>query len=224
MEKIFDTIIERSSTFDTATYAKCMVCALLCGLVVAFASSFRANTSKSFFASLVILPSIVTTVIIMVNGNIGTGVAVMGAFSLIRFRSVPGKARDIASIFLAMTSGLTCAAGYVAVAVLFTVFSSLIIALMAFLPHKSHRIMDLRITVPETLSFYDAFDDVFEKYTHSHTLIGVKTSNVGSLYKLSYKVQPKDKALLREFIDELRTRNGNLEISLSESVDSSEEL
>lgn len=118
MDALFESIL--SFDFTAKQYFICLGGALLCGLIAAFAASFRSKISKGFFISLIILPLIVHTVITMVNGNVGTGVAVMGAFSLVRFRSVPGKARDIAAIFLAMTAGLACAAGYVAVALIFT--------------------------------------------------------------------------------------------------------
>lgn len=224
LEKIFSTIIPDMGEFDGKTYLLCIACALLCGLITAFSASFRSHTTKSFAISLVLLPAIVTTVIIMVNGNIGTGVAVMGAFSLVRFRSVPGKAKDIAAIFLVMTAGLSCASGYVGIALLFTVIASVALIVLTLIPHKTEKTMELRITVPETLSFYDAFDDIFEKYTRAHTLIQVKTTNMGSLYRLTYRIQPTDRRLCREFIDELRIRNGNLEISLAESAENTEEL
>ncbi len=224
MEKIFSTILPAMGDFDGKLYLICITCALVCGIITALAASYRAHTSKSFTISLVLLPAIVTTVIIMVNGNVGTGVAVMGAFSLVRFRSVPGKAKDIAAIFLTMTAGLSCAAGYVGIAILFTVIASIALVILTILPHKTERVMELRITVPETLSFYDAFDDIFEKYTSSHTLTQIKTTNMGSLYRLTYRITPTDRKLCRELIDELRVRNGNLEIALSEATDSAEEL
>ena len=223
-EKIFDTILPAIGVFDGKRYLICIACALLCGIITAFAASFRSHATKSFVASLVLLPAVVATVIVMVNGNIGTGVAVMGAFSLVRFRSVPGKAKDIVAIFLAMTAGLSCSAGYVGIAILFTIIAGVVLAIMTMLPNKDERAMELRITVPETLSFYDAFDDVLKKYTTSYKLVKIKTTNMGSLYRLTYRIQPTDRKILREFIDELRTRNGNLEISLSETVENLEEL
>ena len=224
VEKIFETILPNLGVFDGWLYIACIATALLCGAITAFAVSFRSRVSKSFVVSLVLLPAIVTTVIIMVNGNIGTGVAVMGAFSLVRFRSVPGKAKDIAAIFLAMTAGLSCAAGYIGIAILFTLIACTVLIVLTLVGAKQEKTMELRITVPETLSFYDAFDEIFEKYTASHTLTKVKTTNMGSLYRLTYRIQPKDKTLCREFIDELRVRNGNLEICLSEETDNFEEL
>lgn len=189
--------------------------ALICGLIIASLTICRERVSKSFFICLLVLPMTVETVILMVNGNVGTGIAVAGAFSLVRFRSAPGRARDIALIFLAMTSGLACAAGYVFIALLFTAIAECIIIIASFIRIRTEREYDLRITVPETLSFNDAFDEVFDSFTLSHSLIRVKTSNMGSLYKLHYKITPKNESQSRELIDKIRERNGNLEVSLS---------
>ena len=176
-----------NGTITTVTYLISAASALLCGLIVAFAASHRAKLTKSFIACLIILPIAVQTVIIMVNGSIGTGIAVAGAFSLVRFRSVPGKAKDIVSIFVAMASGLACAAGYVIIAPLFAILSSIcLIAIMSFRVASEKESL-LVITIPETLNYSGAFDDLFEKYTKSHKLTYVKTSNMGSLYKLTYK-------------------------------------
>ena len=205
-------------------YFIALAVSLVCGALTAFAASFRSYATKSFLVCLILLPMIVTTVIMMVNGNVGTGVAVMGAFSLVRFRSVPGKAKDIAAIFLTMTAGLACAAGYVAIAVVFTLLVCAVMVVLSFIPMGVQKVMDLTITVPETLHFHDAFADVFAKYTSSCRLVRTKTTNMGSLYKLFYKVRMKDRNQLQAFIDDLRIRNGNLEISLAEAEDNGEDL
>lgn len=222
MPALFDSVLGSGST--VTVYLFCLLTALVCGILSAFAAAYRSHATKSFLVSLILLPMIVNTVIMMVNGNVGTGVAVMGAFSLVRFRSVPGKAKDIASIFLSMTAGLACAAGYLAIALLFTVIISVVIVVLAHLPLGAQRVMDMQITVPETLHFYDAFRDIFETYTKSCRLIRAKTTNMGSLYKLFYKIQMKDREKVQEMIDEIRIRNGNLEISVAEAEDSAEEL
>jgi hypothetical protein len=198
--------------------------AFLCGVIAALTASFHTHISKSFLISLVILPVIVQTVIMMVNGNVGTGIAVAGAFSLVRFRSVPGRAREIAAIFLAMTAGLACASGYVAVALLFTLLTGGVILLLSVIPIHSEREWEMRITVPESLNYVDAFDDIFETYTKSARLIGVRTTNMGSLYRLDYRIRIKDASKSREMIDELRCRNGNLEIRIATAAERSEEL
>lgn len=221
MSAIFESVI--GTSFTVKAYLICLAGALACGVLAALAASYRSRVTKSFLVSLILLPMIVETVIVMVNGNVGTGVAVMGAFSLVRFRSVPGKAKDIVSIFLVMTAGLACAAGYVAISVLFTLLVCGVMLLLARIPLGDERTMDLRITVPETLHYADAFQDLFDMYTKKSRLVRVKTSNMGSLYKLQYQVQLKDACKTQELLDELRCRNGNLEISLGEA-EGSEEL
>lgn len=206
------------------TYVLSAVCAIVCGLLVALVTSFKSRITKSFFASLIVLPLAVQTVIVMVNGSVGTGIAVAGAFSLIRFRSVPAKARDIVSIFVAMTAGLSCAAGYVGIGVLFTLIACACILLLSFVKISSDREQELIITVPENLNFTGAFDDVFEKYTIKSTLVAVKLVNMGSLYKLTYKIEMKNDSELRAFIDDLRIRNGNLDIQIFCLEGSTEEL
>lgn len=218
----FESILETNTMLNA--YLIALAVSLVCGALTAFAASFRSYATKSFLVCLILLPMIVTTVIMMVNGNVGTGVAVMGAFSLVRFRSVPGKAKDIAAIFLTMTAGLACAAGYVAIAVVFTLLVCAVMVVLSFIPMGVQKMMDLTITVPETLHFHDAFADVFAKYTSSCRLVRTKTTNMGSLYKLFYKVRMKDRNQLQAFIDDLRIRNGNLEISLAEAEDNGEDL
>ena len=223
MYELFDTILV-GSDISVGTYLICLLAAGLCGVVTALAAAFRNHASKSFLSSLILLPMIVCTVIAMVNGNVGTGIAVMGAFSLIRFRSVPGKARDIVVIFLAMTAGLACAGGYIAIALLFTVIVSLGMVVVALIPMGNERSMDLHITIPESLRYVNEFDEVFARFTKSHRLLQAKTTNMGSLYKLHYRVEMKDVKQGQAFIDELRCRNGNLEISLAEVIGGMDEL
>lgn len=222
MPSIFSSILVNGLTVEN--YLICTACAFLCGVIAALAVSFRARISKSFLISIVILPAIVETVIIMVNGSVGTGIAVAGAFSLVRFRSVPGKAKEIAALFLAMTAGLSCAIGYTSIALLFTLLASLVIVIVTLIPIATEREMDLRITVPESLNYTDAFDDIFKKYTKKYRLAQVRTSNMGSLYRLDYKLVMNDPKQSRDMLDELRCRNGNLEIRISEATERIEEL
>ena len=223
MPEIFNTILTLQG-FTLSTYLICMACAFVCGIVVAFAATFRSRSSKSFFLTLILLPAVVQTVITMVNGNVGTGIAVAGAFSLVRFRSVPGKAKDIAAIFLTMTAGLTCASGYVAIAILFSIIASAVMILITLIPVRTEREYDLRITVPETINYTEIFDDVFEKYTKRCRVASVRTTNMGSLYRIDYKLEMKNSAQTREMIDELRCRNGNLEVRIKFAEERSEEL
>lgn len=207
-----------------ATYLLSSVFALISGAVVAMASSYKSRTSKSFFATLIILPFAVHTVILMVNGNIGAGIAVAGAFSLIRFRSVPAKAREIISLFVAMAAGLACASGYIGISLIFTAIACLAMILLASINMRSDREQELRITIPEDINFTGVFDDLFEKYTTRATLISVKSANMGSLYKLTYRIEMKNDNEMRDFIDDIRVRNGNLEIALFRIDVNSEEL
>ena len=222
MLNLFTSISADGAT--TATFLISLAVALVCGGLTAAAASYRSRTSSSFLVSLILLPAIVMTVIAMVNGNVGTGVAVMGAFSLVRFRSAPGKARDIVAIFLVMTAGLACASGYVAIALTITLVVCLGMVLLARIPMPGQRMLDLRITIPESLNFQGAFDEVFDEYTASHALRSVKTSNMGSLYKLTYEVELNDERQMQAFIDQLRCRNGNLEIALNRAEERSEAL
>jgi len=224
MQAIFESIITETNGLTPKTYLLCLLAAFGCGVIAAVGASIRARCTKSFLVSLVLLPMIVHTVIVMVNGSVGTGVAVMGAFSLVRFRSVAGKAKDIAAIFLVMTAGLACATGYIGLALVFTFAVSAVMVALSFIPVRDQRSMELNIFVPETLRFANAFDDLFAEYTKSHQLIKVKTSNMGSLYKLFYKVELKDKDKTQEFIDKIRCRNGNLEITICEYLEGSDEL
>ena len=222
MSLIFSSVL--TGSLSIGLYLICLLFAGLCGAITALALSHESTVSRSFLLSLVVLPIIVTTVILMVNGNVGTGVAVAGAFSLVRFRSAAGRARDISAIFLVMAAGLACAAGYIAIALLFTIIASSLILLLSRIPMSCDRFMALHITVPESVHFADAFDDLFEEYKRSWKLNKAKTSNMGSLYKLDYKIEMKDPSVLQEFLDALRCRNGNLEIALLNNTEEGDEL
>ena len=210
---LFDT-----ATISVANFMLCVVTALVLGLVLALLYTFKNKYTSSFLVTLAILPAVVCVVIMMVNGNIGAGVAVAGAFSLIRFRSAPGNAREIASIFIAMGAGLITGMGYLGYAILFTlIMGGVQLALTAagFGERKPDAERTLRITVPEDLNYTNAFDEIMAKYTDGYTLEAVKTTNMGSMFKLRYRLTLKDVRAEKEFIDDLRTRNGNLEIMMS---------
>lgn len=215
LETLFNPIYTTSFTFTS--YIICTVTSLVLGLIIALSSGFKSRRSRSFLLSLFLLPAIVQTVIMLVNGSVGTGIAVMGAFSLVRFRSVPGSAKEIVSIFLAMATGLETAMGYVFLASLFVIIVCAVMILSSFVKirEKDDLIRELRITVPEDLNYAHSFDDLFETYTNSTKLVTVKTTNMGSLYKLVYKIQLKDEEQIQSFIDDLRCRNGNLEIAIA---------
>ncbi|MCR5610537.1 MAG: DUF4956 domain-containing protein [Clostridiales bacterium] len=192
----------------------CIGAALVLGLITSFLYMYKNTYNKGFAAALVLLPMVVAAVVSVVNGNIGIGIAVGGAFGLVRFRSAPGTARDILAIFLAMAAGLICGSGYVALALIVVILVCLIgfILLSIGFGGKSFKSRMLRITVPESLDYTGAFNDIFKKYTTSCELEKVKTTNMGSLYKLFYKIDLKDPRREKEMIDAIRVRNGNLEI------------
>jgi uncharacterized membrane protein YhiD involved in acid resistance len=191
----------------------CTAASLVLGAIIAFVFCTSKRGSKSFAVTLALLPAIVQMVIMLVNGNIGTGVAVMGAFNLVRFRSAPGSAKEICAIFLAMAVGLACGTGHLTAALIFTVIIcavNLIYEKIGFGGEVGEK--HLKITIPESLDYSDIFDDIFEKYTQTCELQQVKTTNMGSLYKLDYSIVLKDGKNEKAMIDELRERNGNLEI------------
>lgn len=205
--------------FELGSFIICTASSLILGVAIALFFSYKSRHSKGFTVTLALMPAIVQVVIMLVNGNLGTGVAVMGAFSLVRFRSVPGGAKEICSIFLAMAAGLATGMGYIAVAVLFTVIIGLAgLALDAVNIGGGSREKILKITIPEGLDYTDVFDDLFGTYTSRHELGSVRTSNMGSLFKLEYNIVLKDERTEKEFIDALRCRNGNLEIICSRSA------
>ncbi len=222
---IFDTTAV--ATISVQTFLLCVGASLLIGLALALAYRFRNRTTKSFTMTLALLPAVVCVVIMMVNGNIGTGVAVAGTFGLIRFRSAPGTAKEIASIFLAMAAGLMTGMGYLGYAFLFTLIFGLLMMVYSGLDLGSKqeaRYRTLHITVPEDLDYTGVFADLLARYTTENTLTQVKTTNMGSLFRLTYNITLKDAGLEKEMIDELRKRNGNLEISLSLQENMASEL
>lgn len=221
LNTIFTGLFDSSTTtvIPVAQFLMCVAISLVIGLFLAVVYAYKSRYTQSFVTTLALLPAVVCVVIMMVNGNVGAGVAVAGAFSLVRFRSVPGSAREIGAIFLAMGAGLIAGMGYLAYAVLFTVILSGMMFLYTHLGvwQKSGCFAGkaLHITIPENLDYSGVFDGILEKYTDSHNLVSVKTTNMGSLFKLTYQVVLKDTAQEKEFIDKLRCRNGNLEVALS---------
>lgn len=225
-EGLFDA--HYSSVIKLNDFLICLGVALLLGVILAVAYAFKARYTKSFLFTMAILPAIVCVVIMMVNGNIGAGVAVAGAFSLVRFRSAPGSAREIAAIFLAMGSGLICGMGCIGFAVLFTLVMCAVLVIYNLIEgfagkRSSHR-KSVKITIPEDLDYTTVFDDLFAEYTKECELVKVKSTNMGSMFKLTYDLTLKDVKKEKEFIDKLRVRNGNLEIIVSREETGAAEL
>ena len=223
---IFDT--ELTTVIGVGDFLLCIAVSLVLGLTLSFAYMFRTKHTKSFVVTLALLPAVVCVVIMMVNGNIGAGVAVAGAFSLVRFRSAPGSAREIVAIFLAMGAGLIAGMGYLGFAALFTVIMCAVFVLYNVLSLGTKKADTLyktvKITIPEDLDYSGAFDDIFEEYTSERELIKVKTHNMGSMFRLTYNVTFRERINEKEFIDKLRERNGNLEIMVSKQETKNGEL
>ncbi len=223
---IFDS--DMTSVIAPSDFLLCVGCALLIGLFLAGCYMYHSKYSRGFVATLALLPAVVCVVIMMVNGNVGTGVAVAGAFSLVRFRSAPGSAKEISAIFLAMTVGLLTGMGYLGYAVLCAVLLGLIS--MAYnqmdfgYKKKGAVYKTMHITIPEDLDYNDVFDPILREYTDEYEITQVKTTNMGSLFRLTYDLTMKDTSKEKEMIDKLRCRNGNLEISVSRQAVSNGEL
>lgn len=226
MLNLFNSIIP-STGITPIVFIILVLATLVLGGILALIHTYKNDYTKSFIMTLAILPAVVAVVILMVNGNIGAGVAVAGAFSLVRFRSAPGTAREIGALFAAMGMGLIMGMGYIGYAALFTCLIGIAMLVYAGISagDKKNIRKSLKITIPENLNYTDVFDEVLSKYTKSYRLKQVKTSNMGSLFKLSYEIVLSDPALEKEFLDDLRVRNGNLEISISEyQTQSAEQL
>lgn len=221
LENIFKGLFDSDLTtvIHISDFLLCMGVSLVLGLVMAFAYMYRTRYTKSFVVTLALLPAVVCVVIMLVNGNVGTGVAVAGAFSLVRFRSVPGTAKEICTLFLAMGAGLIAGMGYLGFAAVFTLAMCLVFLLYTRLDFGEKKNAGLykvlTITIPEDLNYSQIFDDILSEHTRSWDLIRVKTTNMGSMFKLTYHVVLRDPAMEKDMIDALRCRNGNLEIAVS---------
>lgn len=226
LDSILESFTATASPVTPLYLLVCTMASLLMGFGVALTYMYKNTYTKSFVVTLVLLPAMVQLVIMVVNGNLGAGVAVMGAFSLVRFRSIPGSAREISSIFFAMAVGLAAGMGYLAVAFLFLALIGLVTMLLNTFHFGETKKMEkeLKIILPENLNYAGLFDDLFEQYTNGSTLLRVKTTNMGSLYELQYKIVLKNQDQEKAFIDDLRCRNGNLNITCGWPTQRREEL
>lgn len=230
MLNIFGSIFDSSAnaSISVGNFFICFAVALVLGSALAAGYTVKSRYTKSFAITLAMLPAVVCVVIMLVNGNIGAGVAVAGAFSLVRFRSAPGSAKEIVAIFIAMCSGLLVGMGYIAFAVIFTVIMAAILLVLNIVKIWNKKQVPkektLRITIPEDLNYTEVFDDIFKEFTVSYETVSVKTANMGSMYKLKYNIVLKDVTKEKQFIDELRCRNGNLEIMISNREETQNEL
>ncbi len=221
-DSIYSAIVTPSQFFAMAGVA------LVSGFIYAWLMSFRIISKKRFFTVVAILPFVVAAVITFVNGNIGAGVAIGGAFGLIRFRSAQGSSDEIAAILVAMSSGIAFGMGYLGYGVIILICLAVIFTLFSVVPIFEHKGMAqdklLKITIPESLEYSDAFNDIFDHYLKSYESAGVKTTGMGSMFRLSYKIQMKEQSEEKALIDDLRTKNGNLEISILPYVEEVNQL
>ena len=215
---MFDSIL--TSTLTPVNFFVCLGVAMILGLIVALTHQKTARSSANFTTTLAVLPMLVAMAIMLVNGNLGAGVATVGVFSLVRFRSIAGNSRSILSVFFAMAIGLACGTGYITFAALFTVLISLVLfALKAIRFGEATREQQLKIIVPEDLDYTNLFDDIFGAYTSRFELIKAKTTNMGSLFELTYRINLKGNVNEKQFIDKIRVKNGNLKVCLSHDLE-----
>lgn len=228
MNNFFTGIFDTATTITQTDFFICIAVSLLIGAFFTWIYTYKSRYTTSFAITLTMLPAIVCMVIMMVNGNVGAGVAVAGAFSLVRFRSAPGTAKEIGAIFLAMATGLIAGMGYLGYAILFAAIMGAVLFILNLAGAKSGSRQasekTLRITIPEDLNYGEVFDDLFAQYLTSYETVSVKTSNMGSLYRLTYHVTLKDMTQEKQFLDDLRCRNGNLEVSMTRQEGNGNEL
>ena len=216
LESIFDS---SSVSLTISSLLICIVTSIILGLIISYTHIKTTKCSKNFAITLVILPTLVSFVIMMVNGNLGTSVAVLGAFSLIRFRSIPGNSKEIISVFFAMTIGLAIGMGQIGFGIIATILTCLILILLNQIKFGNNEYKNLVITIPENLDYTDLFDDLFKRYLSNYRLEKTKTTNMGSLFELTYSVKLKDGINEKKMIDEIRCRNGNLKIILTHNIE-----
>ncbi|MBQ9120014.1 MAG: DUF4956 domain-containing protein [Lachnospiraceae bacterium] len=223
---MFTSIIDSTSNFAVNDAILMTACSLVMGLLISLTYISKGKYTKSYAITLVVLPIIVQVVILMVNGSIGAGIAIAGAFSLVRFRSQPASSLEISTIFLAMAVGLSNAMGYLTFSLFITVVFCVVLFVLSHTKYGEKRTETriVRITIPENLDYSNVFDDLFEKYTKSLTLDRVRTTNMGSMFEMTYTVEFKKDVKEKEFIDDVRCRNGNLTVIISRPMPELTEL
>ena len=213
---MFNSIL--GGNLNLINFTICILTSFVLGLVVALVHAKTNRTNKNFIGTLVVLPALVSIVILLVNGNLGTAVAVGGAFSLIRFRSIPGTSKEILSVFFSMAIGLAVGTGYIAYSVIFTLIASLVILILNAFKFGESKSKLLKICILEDLDYTEVFNDIFNEYLSDVELTGTKTINMGSMFELTYLISTKKDINEKEFIDKIRVKNGNLKISLTHEL------
>ena len=214
------------TSITVGDFLTCMAASIILGVVASYLYMYKNTYAKGFVVTLALLPAIVQVVIMLVNGNLGAGVAVMGAFSLIRFRSVAGGGREIGSVFLAMAIGLATGMGYVGIAALLVLVVGAVSMLLQTVTfgEGSRAEKELRISIPESLEFDGLFDDILEQYAKKSELYRIKTTNMGSIFELRYRITLKKAGTEKALLDDIRIRNGNLNVSLGKVSTFKDEL
>ncbi len=228
LDALFNSVLVEGTVIATSSldFIICTVASLGLGMIVALLYMFRSSYNKGFVVTLVMMPAIIQMVIMLVNGSLGTGVAVAGAFSLVRFRSAAGTAKEITSIFLAMAVGLATGMGYIGIAIVFIIIMGVVSIVLNLTNFGSSNGFErsLRITVPESVDYSSLFDDIFNEYLRNWEIVQVRTVSMGSLFRLEYRIVMRDISKEKQMIDDLRCRNGNLEILCGKFSSSREEL
>ncbi len=223
----FDSLTgEKYTVIEPWMFFTCLGVAIALGLIAAFCYMYKNQFSKTLVVAISLLPPIVCVLIMLVSGSIGAAVAVGGVFALTRFRSAQGSAKEITQIFLSMAVGLTTGLGYIYIAIILVVvieIMTLIFSVTRFGESSSRR-RTLKVSIPEELDYTDIFDEIFEKYTEKNTLIKVKLKNLGTIFQLTYDIYLKDVKQEKQFIDEIRVKNANLDVVCSRIVSNPEEL
>jgi len=212
---MFDSVIGSSLTIKS--FMICLFTSLVLGFIVSYFHLKTSRTNKNFVTTLMVLPILVTMVMFLVNGNLGTSVAIVGAFSLIRFRSVPGNSKEILLIFFVMAIGLATGTGYIGFAIFFTLFTCAVLLLCDIFKYGEDKTDTkvLKIVIPESFDYTDCFNKEFNKYLDKYELKQAKTTNMGSMFELTYFINLKKSTNEKEFIDKMRIKNGNLKVSIT---------
>lgn len=221
---MLESILSNTTGLSIGDLFICCIASIVLGLIISLVHMNTSRYSKNFLITLAVLPVLVQSIMMMVNGNLGTSIAIVGAFSLVRFRSIPGTSKEILSVFFAMTIGLATGMGQIWFAIIITILvcSALIILSKTKFGVKKQSLKILKVTIPDNMDYTEVFDEVFDKYISSYNLDRVKTVNLGSLIELTYTITLKKNSNEKEFLDDLRLRNGNLKIIITHSLDDSE--
>lgn len=221
---MLESILKSTTQLSINSLLLCSIVSIILGIIISLVHQYTSRYTKNFLITLAVLPILVQSIILMVNGNLGTSIAIVGAFSLVRFRSIPGNSKEIISVFFAMTVGLATGMGQVIFATIITILVSFVLIVLSktSFGNRKENLKILKITLPDDLNYTEVFNDIFDKYTERYTLEKVKTVNLGSLFEITYILDLKKDINEKKFIDELRCKNGNLKIILTHPIEEHE--